>query len=763
MTATFCSVQAQTFVEQLSRGVVAVNTTAGNFVSWRLLDSDATGTTFNLLRDGEVIASNIADVTNFTDATGTSSSQYSVQTVVAGSITETSDEVQPWDKPYLSVPLIRPSEVEMPDGTTCTYTPNDCSAADVDGDGDYEIILKWDPSNAHDNSHSGYTAETYLDCYKPEGILLWRIALGNNIRSGAHYTQFMVYDLDGDGKAEVVCKTAPGSKDGRGDYVTLAATDETIRNADNTADYRNEGGHVIQGPEYLTVFNGKNGKALHTIYYNPNRAFTLGGAPEIAEEWGDVYGNRSERYLACVAFLGGKTQNPSVVMCRGYYTRSYLWAVDFDGKQLTQRWLHESISPSQWNLYGADNVLKDSRSGLPSTAYAQGAHSIAVGDVDGDGCDEITYGAAAIDNDGTLLYSTALGHGDAQHLTDLDPDRPGLEYFMPHEQKPYGVSLRDARTGEILYREYDSDDTGRGLAADIDSLHRGCEFWSTASKDIHAIDGTVIATTEKWIPANFRIYWDGDLYDELLGNGRGQMPGTVTGNEEQMPDSLRQFPGGMGQFPQGMRPDMPDSLRQCPGGMGQSPQGMRPDMPDSLRQRMEAMRQRGEFPQMDGQRQRGERGNMQQSRRDMSQNGQHFAQGQQRNGRRGGRGGFTTGRQSYWIGKWNGNGVDEIKTDGKVLSDYGNSQPCNGTKATPCLQADLFGDWREEVILYDDSDKAHLNIFTTTIPSQYRVVTPMQDHIYRMGVVWQNVSYNQPPHLGYYLPDAVKEGKVCKR
>ncbi len=740
--ATMSHVDGQTYVEQLSRGVVAVNTSSGNFVSWRLLDSDADGIAFNVLRDGEAIASNLTQATNYTDAEGLPTSRYSVQAVTAGAVSETSDEVLPWDKPYLSVPLVRPLDVEMPDGTTATYTPNDCSAGDVDGDGDYEIIVKWDPSNAHDNSHSGYTANVYLDCYKPSGILMWRIDLGNNIRAGAHYTQFMVYDLDGDGKAEVVCKTAPGSKDGRGDYVTLAATDESILNADNTADHRNGAGHVTQGPEYLTVFNGKNGRAVHTIYYNPNRAFTLGGAPEMAEEWGDVYGNRSERYLACVAFLAGKTANPSVVMCRGYYTRSYLWAVDFDGKQLHQRWLHASISPSQWDLYGADNALKDSRSGLEATAYGQGAHGIAVGDVDGDGCDEITYGSAAIDNDGTLLYSTGLGHGDAHHLADLDPDRPGLEFFMPHESRPFGSDMRDARTGEVLFRNYDTDDTGRGLAADIDSLHRGYEMWSSATRDIYAIDGSVIATPTKWVPTNFRIYWDGDLYDELIGNGRGQRPGT---SEMQMP-----------QRPDGAPGEMPDSLRQFP-------QGMRPDMPDSLRQRMDAMRQQGEMPQMDGQRQRGERGDMQRSRRDMAQNGEQSAQGQQRSGRRGGRGGFTMGRQTYWIGKWNGAEVDEINIDGKQLSDLGNSQSCNGTKATPCLQADLFGDWREELVLYDASDRSHLNIFTTTIPSPYRVVTPMQDHIYRMGVVWQNVSYNQPPHLGYYLPDAVKEGKVSKR
>lgn len=682
------ALQAQTYVERLSRGVVALPAEKGVFISWRLLLTDAKDVTFNLLRDGDVIASGLSAATCYTDEGGTTASRYSVQTVVNGSVTETSDEVRTWDKPYLSVPLVRPIEQTMPDGRVCTYSPNDCSAADVDGDGEYEIILKWDPSNAHDNSHTGYTGEVFIDCYKPEGILMWRVSLGKNIRAGAHYTQFMVYDLDGDGKAELVCKTAPGAKDGKGDYVTEAATDETIRKADNDADYRNEGGHVIHGPEYLTVFNGKNGRAIHTVYYNPNRAFTVGGAPDYAEGWGDYYGNRSERYLACVAFLGGKEQNPSVVMCRGYYTRSYLWAVDFDGKQLRTRWLHASVSPHEWIVTDAEGKTIASADGLKVTAYGQGAHSIAVGDVDGDGCDEITYGSAAINNDGTLLYSTGLGHGDAQHLADLDPDRPGLEYFMVHEARPYGMDLRDARTGEILVRKNGPEDTGRGLAADIDAAHRGYEMWCSDSKTVYSIDGSVLKETEGWTPQNFRIYWDGDLQDELVANGgRNMKPGSAWNAQGQR------------------RQD-----------------GQRP--PRDGRERMRPRQQQSE------RRNRGERGPQ---------------------GMRG------VPRQRYYIAKWNGEGVDNIRHNGRDLSEWGNSSSCNGTKATPCLQADLFGDWREEIILFDAGDNSHLNIFTTTIPTDYRVVTLMHDHIYRMGVVWQNVSYNQPPHLGYYLPDAVKK------
>ncbi len=686
--------KAQTYVERLSRGVVAVPAAEkGNFVSWRFLSTDKPGTTFNLMRDGDVIASGLANVTNFTDINGTKDSRYAVQTLVNGTVQETSDEIQAWAQPYLSVPLIRPLDQTMPDGKTCTYTPNDCSTADMDGDGDYEIILKWDPSNSHDNSHTGYTGEVFLDCYKTEGVMMWRVSLGKNIRAGAHYTQFMVYDFDGDGKGELICKTAPGSKDGRGNYVTEAATDPEIKNADNEADYRGTNGHVLNGPEYLTVFSGKDGHAIHTIFYNPNRAFGVGGAPEYArEEWGDHGpGNRGERYLACVAFLGGAKENPSAIMCRGYYTRSYLWAVDFDGKELKTRWLHESITPNDWKVTDGNGKVLSEAHGLTATAYGQGAHGLAVGDVDSDGCDEITYGSAAIDNNGALLYSTGLGHGDAFHLSDLDPDRPGLEYYMVLETKPYGSNMRDAKTGEILFRQYDKQDTGRGISADIDSSHRGFEMWCSAEKKVFDVKGNVIAETEGWTPQNFRIYWDGDLQDELIGNGgRNTRPGTWGNDNGDRQRNRGQF-GQRGQRMRGQDWGRGDRMGR-----------------DSVRQQMQQM------------------------------------QWQQR-------------RQDYYIAKWNGNGVDHIKINGKEnLSDYGNSASCNGTKSTPCLQADLFGDWREEIILYDASDRSHLNIFTTSIPTDYRVVTPMHDHIYRMSICWQNVSYNQPPHLSYYLPDQFK-------
>ena len=670
-------------MEKLDRGVVALPAAdKGIFLSWRLLGTDGKNVCFDVERDGKVIAHHLK-LTNYTDRKGSAASSYRIITyqdepkMDAPAEREVSKAVKPWKNLHRSLPINRPAGGVTPDGKSYEYTPNDCGVGDVDGDGEYEIILKWDPTNAHDNSHDGYTGDVIFDCYKLDGTQLWRINLGKNIRAGAHYTQFLVYDFDGDGKAEMICKTSAGSVDAKGRFVSDAATDDGIRELDNHADYRNSRGRILTGPELLTVFNGETGKAMHTIWYQPNRAFGTGkqveegehlenGFPAYSSVWGDKnnYGNRGERYLAGVAFLEGADKKPSAVMCRGYYTRSYLWAVDFDGKELKTKWLHASITPNDWKVTDADGKVLKEAHGCKATAYAQGAHSLAVGDVDGDGCDEITYGSAAINHDGTLLYSTGLGHGDAQHLADLDPDRPGLEYYMVHEEYPYGSDLRDARTGEILFRTFDKDDTGRGVAADIDAQHRGYELWCSDAPVVRDIKGKSVSaesslssqknpdadlfrSNEKTsfkavsrMPAmNFRIYWDGDLQDELLANGRP--------------------------------PHFPPYLQ-----------------------------------------------------------------------------------------KWNGTEAVALPlSNGKQLYEMGNSVSCNWSKATPNLQADLFGDWREEVIYWDKSDASHLNIFTTNIPTEYRVPTLMHDHIYRMGVAWQNVGYNQPPHLGYYLPDHAEKIK----
>lgn len=471
--------------ESLGRGVVAVRETPEKVnISWRYLTQDPESQAFDVYRDGKKInKAPITEATYFTDNyKGSKAATYEVRPSkgsLSGSYT------LPADAPlgYIDIPLDTPELGVDIWGKEYFYNANDASVGDVDGDGEYEIILKWDPTNSHDNAHDGFTGPTYLDCYKLDGTKLWRINLGENIRSGAHYTQFMVYDLDGDGCAEVVCKTADGTIDG---------TNRLI--GEHKADWRNMKGRVIAGPEYLTVFNGKTGEAMATVDYEPARGQL--------KDWGDGYANRSERYLAAIAYLDG--EHPSVVMCRGYYAKSALAAYDWDGKELKLRWIFDSSVPGNEAFGG------------------QGNHNLRVADVDGDGCDEIIYGQMTVDNDGTGLYSTGMYHGDAIHLLS-DVNNEKYYVWGCHENKKDGTSLRDAATGEVILRYPSNKDIGRCMAGDIDPTHEGVELWSPSSDGLRSFKGELIAPQREFldetharIPVNFCVLWDGDLLTELL-------------------------------------------------------------------------------------------------------------------------------------------------------------------------------------------------------------------------------------------------------
>jgi rhamnogalacturonan endolyase len=469
-------------MEKLGRGVIALHQGDGKvFVSWRLLGTDPDGIGFKVYRKTgdadpvELTREPLTKVTHFADTGVTFAApvRYLVRPVVNGREGEPSAAPQlpagAPARPYLAIPL----------QTLPGHTPGDASVGDLDGDGEYEVVVKQE-QRPRDNSQKGTTGETKLEAYRLDGTFLWRINLGRNIREGAHYTPFLVYDLDGDGRAEVVCKTADGTMDGAGQAV-----------GDKGADHRNADGYVLTGPEYLTVFDGLTGKALASVEYLPPRGRV--------SDWGDDYGNRVDRFLAGVAYLDG--ERPSVVFARGYYTRTVLVAWDWRGGQLTRHWTF------------------DSHDGPPGNrAYAgQGDHSLSVADVDGDGKDDIVYGACTIGSDGRGLYSTGLGHGDALHVSDLDPARPGLEVFNIHERKPAcGVSLREARTGRVLWSK-PSGDVGRGLAADIDPRHRGYEFWASGPglQGVWDVRGEQLSN-RKPRSCNFAIWWDGDPLRELL-------------------------------------------------------------------------------------------------------------------------------------------------------------------------------------------------------------------------------------------------------
>jgi rhamnogalacturonan endolyase len=577
-------------MENLNRGLVAVKVSGGVFVSWRLLGTESASTGFNLYRNGTKLNSSvITNSTNYLDASGASSSIYHVRPVLNGSELAPSGSVSVWANNYLTIPIDKPAGGTTPDNVSYTYSANDASVGDLDGDGDYELVLKWDPSNSKDNSQSGYTGNVYLDGYEMDGTRLWRINLGKNIRAGAHYSPFLVYDFDGDGKAEVVLKTADGTIDGAGTVI-----------GSSTADYRNSSGYVLSGPEFLTVFSGQTGAALATIDYVPARGSV--------SSWGDSYGNRVDRFLAAVAYLDGA--RPSIVMTRGYYAKTVLVAFDWRNGSLTRRWTFDSTSSTN-SGYGG-----------------QGNHNLSVADVDGDDKDEIIFGAMTVDDNGQKLYNTALGHGDAMHVSDLNPNRSGLEVFKVNEDTSaaYGAHMHDADTGEILWGVYTGADTGRGMAADINPNYPGAEAWAGNGVGLRSATGTLISSTAP-SSMNFGIWWDGDLLRELLDHVWSGSTSTGVGKIE----------------------------------------------------------------------------------------------------------------------KWN----YDTNTATRILTAT-DTNSNNSTKGNPNLQADLIGDWREEVI-WRTSDSTALRMYTTTDVTSTRLYTLMHDSVYRLGVAWQNAGYNQPPHTSYFL------------
>lgn len=625
-------------MEKLDRGTVAVKTNDGVYLSWRLLGTESlTNQAFDIYRDSEKIyTTGEHDATCYTDSKGTADNKYTV--VPKGEAIDKTETVDVWTTnttykgrsvAYKDIAFKVPDGGKTPTDEEYTYTANDMSVGDLDGDGEYEYIVKWDPSNSKDNSVKGYTGNVYLDAYELDGTLLWRIDLGVNIRAGAHYTQYMVYDFDGDGKSEVILKTAPGSKDGEGNYVSKAG--KNITKGDDKKDYRNSSGLLMGkdgGPEYLTVFNGETGAAMQTVDFDPPRSILT------SSEWGDSYANRSERYLAAVAYLDGV--HPSVVMTRGYYTYVYAAAYTWDGTDLKEQWLSTN-TPTEANggtgctVKYADGTSKNNTN---KTLYAQGAHSVSVADVDNDGYDEIIFGSAVLDHDGTVLTYDGRGHGDAEHVSDFDNDGK-QEIFMAHEAGkhndkiiPYAVDIK-RYNGDIMLQAAQGD-IGRGIMDNVDdeyALSSGnlSLFWSVAADGIYNQAGEKVGNipnTNGSNMENFAVYWDGDLGRELL-DGNKLVKYSIKSGTERI---------------------------------------------------------------------------------------------------------YYNSKNSTLPGSIN-----------------------NSTKSNACLTADLFGDWREEIVLrYGDG----VRIYFSTIPTNYRLTTLMHDSQYHCAIAWQNVGYNQSPHTSYYIGSA---------
>jgi rhamnogalacturonan endolyase len=493
---------AQYQMERLSRGVVAVRTSGSQvYVGWRMFGTEASSTGFNLYRSSNggsatlLNGSPLTGSTNFVDSSSVASvsNRYFVRAVVNG--VEQADSASftlPANAPtrqYLEIPLQIPGGGTTPSGEAYTYTANDLSVGDLDGDGELEYVLKWDPTNAKDNSQSGYTGNVFVDAYELNGTRLWRIDLGRNIRAGAHYTQFQVYDFDGDGRAEVMMKTADATRSGTG---------QVIGNAN--ADHRNSSGYILAGPEFLTVFNGQTGAILATTNYVPARG-TVG-------DWGDTYGNRVDRFLAGVAYLDG--QRPSAIFTRGYYTRSVIAAWDYRNGALTQRWVFDSNSAgTQWR--------------------GQGNHNLSIADVDQDGRHEIIFGAMTIGDNGAGMYASGLGHGDALHVGDLLPSRAGLEIWDIHESGGTGVDLRDARTGAricAVANTTGAEGPGRGVAADIWSGHAGAEYWGAGAGLSGIYNESCQNIGRQPGSANHLAWWDADTVRELVDGNHIDKYGT---------------------------------------------------------------------------------------------------------------------------------------------------------------------------------------------------------------------------------------------
>ena len=490
--------------EKLSRGLIGIPTEEGMYFSWRMTLEDAAGLQFDLYRSsngGAEVKLNkepIDRTSDFLDRTV----DYTVDN--RWTLKATTGEVATWTRlkgeernPYLSIPICKPEDGEIA-GEPFTYTANDCSVGDLDGDGEYEIILKWSPSNSKRPPQRGFTGNTYLDAYKMDGTRLWRIDLGPNVRSGAATTNFLVFDFDGDGCAEICCKTGDGTVDGLGHRIGDAQVD--WRTWDKKSPTY---GKIVNGPEYLTVFEGRTGKELDSKEYIPTR-YPLDGWGGVGGNCGnDNTGGRSDRFTAGVAFLDGKT--PSPVMVRGWYGRTVVAAWTFTNGALKHTWTFDSAAPG-WETY----------SGM-------GNHSVTVADFDGDGCDEICVGAMTVDHDGKGLFTTGLRHGDALHAGRFIPSRQGMQVFGVHEnegdneivKRTPAVAMFDGATGEIIWQDGLGQDAGRGVAADIDPRYDGAECWCNIGGLRRGDTGEIICN-RKPDSCNFTIYWDADPLAELL-------------------------------------------------------------------------------------------------------------------------------------------------------------------------------------------------------------------------------------------------------
>ena len=502
MGMTAVGLQAQRMTDKLDRGLVAVKVQNGVYCSWRIYGEEYYDVTYNLYRDGKKVAENLT-TSNYTDSQGTASSKYTVSAVVRNQEQSQSQSVSPLSTNYLEIKPKHDSSI------TSTLIPNDACCADVDGDGQMEILLKYDnmdeinngfPKNGNNGEYSIFEVLTM------DGTVLWWVNCGPNMGDFQNNEQNIVgYDWDLDGKAEVVMRLAEGSVIHQADGTTYTIGADG-KNGTSWTNYREPKTSGVEwfthyGKEFLVYCNGQNGNPYVVMDF-PLKRFES-GETDLNKAWGDGYGHRSSKFFFGAPYLDGR--KPSIFLARGIYTRHKMIAYDVDPAthQLTERW--------RWNCNDSS-----------SPYYGQGYHNYAIADVDWDGRDEICFGSMVIDDNGKGLSTTGLGHGDAQHHGDFDPYSWGQEIFTCNEDRPANC-YRDATTSKIRYRMTGSDDDGRGMAANFCNDYPGAMAFSAHDNPISCVTNQHINELSKsGCTDNMRIYWDGDLCDESFNYTNGK-------------------------------------------------------------------------------------------------------------------------------------------------------------------------------------------------------------------------------------------------
>ena len=497
---------AQRTTDRLDRGLVAVpSASSGNFVSWKIFGEEYYDTEYNLYRDGVKVNATPLKVSNYNDTGGKASSKYQVAAVVRGVEQEKCAEVTRWGAQYKDVTIKGVTNRNGKD-VTSKYEINDVSLGDVDGDGTVEFIIKRNNTGGDLNESSNKTDFNLYECYTLKGERLWWIDLGPNLMAGPdEQWDLVAFDWDQDGKAECVMR-------GADNMIIHTATGKDIKIG--KMDYyapRDEYTH--QGAEYLLYLNGATGEPFAwdgsdnwTPMAYPLPRFEQ-GETDYAAAWGAAdTGHRSSKHYFGAPFLDGR--KPSIFLGRGCYTRHKMCALDVNPvtHELTQRW--------RW----------DNNAGWSDPWFGNGFHNFQIADTDWDGRDEIVFGSMIIDDNGQGLCTTGLGHGDAQHCSDFDPYRHGQEQFTCNEDEP-ACTYWNATTGQIYYRLQSTGDDGRALCGNFSNQFPGSLGRTTQSGLVSTVADKVIeggpATGDSndalyWSHLNQRIYWDGDLLDEVF-------------------------------------------------------------------------------------------------------------------------------------------------------------------------------------------------------------------------------------------------------